>query len=445
VKLLSNSETLDKYLAGKRKQPTLRFSGRRARLAKRNPNTTGTDAHSGSESVPRSAPHSHLCNGQLVGFSVRQFGKSSAYTACFNSPDGRRLKRETHQTRLPAAIDAARAMIEEEYNPKPQAVAPEKATWDVAIDRLTKRLGTSGNRTTTMGYYLKCIRLVRGYSTGPDDITPSKAAAWRDEIMSKPGRRKKRPSAHYVAGIIKGASALWQKWLIDDLKLVTANPWEDVQPPKADKLPVKYATDEMIEQFYAWIAERFGDWPFPKLFLSTKAYTGCRLMDLCSLASPQLRDGRLVFPADLTKGRKERAVPLDDELFDALDGFKGPTWLWEGYIPGLKAALQEKGLPSHRTLDAFAPQRLYFWIESLFADYRKAFPDRTVLTTHMFRKRAFTLAWQKGVDARRASIAYGCNVDTLMRHYVSMDEQQVTDDVFELMTGKKKAKKKSEG
>jgi hypothetical protein len=54
----------------------------------------------------------------------------------------------------------------------------------------------------------------------------------------------------------------------------------------------------------------------------------------------------------------------------------------------------------------------------------------------MFRKRAFTLAWEKGIDVRHASIAYGCNVDTLMRHYVKLDEQEVTDDVFARMHGK---------
>jgi hypothetical protein len=51
----------------------------------------------------------------------------------------------------------------------------------------------------------------------------------------------------------------------------------------------------------------------------------------------------------------------------------------------------------------------------------------------MFRKRAFTMAWKAGIDMRRASIAYGCNVDTLMKHYVAMDEQAVTDGVFERM------------
>ena len=51
----------------------------------------------------------------------------------------------------------------------------------------------------------------------------------------------------------------------------------------------------------------------------------------------------------------------------------------------------------------------------------------------MLLKRAFTLAWKAGIDMRQASIAYGCNVDTLMKHYVAMDKQAVTDEVFARM------------
>ena len=174
-------------------------------------------------------------------------------------------------------------------------------TWDQAVERLKGRLATSDNRKSTLGYYLELIRLVRkAYDLtpghGPADITPGMAASFRDTTMSTPGRRKKFPSAHYVAGLIGGLSALWQKWFIDDLRIVAGNPWQDVEPPKADKLTVIFATDEMIEHFYNWLVDRFGDWPFPKLFLSTKAFTGCRLMDLCALKSAQLRDGRLIFP-----------------------------------------------------------------------------------------------------------------------------------------------------
>lgn len=384
--------------------------------------------------MARAYPHSHLCNGQLVGFNIKKRGNAPTYFAYFRSPDGRRLERDTNQTGMIRAVEAARAIIEQEYAPAPVAI--DKVSWDDAVVRLKGRLATAGTRESTLGYYLKLIRLVRkmyGPTFGPVDISPGMASAWRDRMMSTPGRRKKLPSAHYVTSLLIGLSALWEKWFMEDLKILSGNPWQDVTPPKTDKLAVKYATDEQVEDFYVWLAERFGDWPFPKLFLSTKAYTGCRLMDLCSLKSVQLVGERLVFPADLTKGRKERAVPLPKDLFASLDAFKGDTWLWENYIPGLKAALRAKGWPTHQLKEEFAPTRLYSWVETQFSDYRKAHPDMPRFTTHMFRKRAFTMAWNRGIDPRRAAIAYGCNVDTLMKHYVGLDEQQVTDDVFSEM------------
>jgi integrase len=391
--------------------------------------------------MPKLYPHTHFTNGQMVGFSVKLFGNDPTYRAYFRSVDGRQVRRDTNQVRMAGAIEAARILIEREYGPR--EVEVRKVTWDEALERLKKRMATSGNRASTHGYYLKLIRSVRlvfGAVDGPADISPGMAAAYRDKLMSEPNvkatKKSKPRSARYVRSMLVGLSALWQKWFMDDLKIVAGNPWQDVEAPKADKLQVKYATDELIEGFYGWIAERFGEWPFPKLFLSAKAYTGCRLMDLCAIKSVQLKGGRLVFPADLTKGRKDRAVPLPEDLFAAMDAFKGKTYLWENYLPGLKVALKAKGFPTHRMIDEFSPQRLYFWVETLFSDYRKAHPE-AALTSHMFRKRAFTMAWNAGVDVRHASIAYGCNVDTLMRHYVALDEQKVTDNVFERMHGKR--------
>ncbi len=261
--------------------------------------------------MPRIYPHSHLCYGQLVGFSVKHLGKNPTYIACFRAADGRRLKRDTNQTRIGQAVEAAKIIIDKEYGPEQSTQI--SVNWEEAILRLTARLATSGNRSSTAGYYLKLVNHVRSKfksTVGPTGITPAMAASWRDQMMTTPNRRKKLPSAHYVIGLLGGLSALWQKWFIDDLGIATHNPWKNIEPPKADKLPVKFATDEMIEHFYAWIAQRYGDWQFPNLFLATKAYTGCRLMDLCSLNAKQLQAARLVFPADLTKGRKERKGPI---------------------------------------------------------------------------------------------------------------------------------------
>jgi integrase len=156
-----------------------------------------------------------------------------------------------------------------------------------------------------------------------------------------------------------------------------------------------------------------------------------------------------VFPADLTKGRRERAVPLTPDLYASLDAAKGATWLWESYPAGLKTALAAKGFPTHQLNPAFSPRRLYFWVEALFSDFQAAHPDGPRLTSHMFRKRAFTRAWNAGIDPRRAAIAIGCNVDTMMQHYVGLDEQEVTDDVFSRLNpppaALKKGKKKPKG
>jgi len=68
---------------------------------------------------------------------------------------------------------------------------------------------------------------------------------------------------------------------------------------------------------------------------------------------------------------------------------------------------------------------------------------RRARTSHQLRKRAFTAAWQNSLDPRKAAIAYGCNVDTLMKHYVSLDEQEVTDEVTKQLAGALASKQKS--
>src|SRR5262249_3223726 len=193
--------------------------------------------------MPRLYPNSHTFEGkdgrqQLVGFNVKLFGSYPTYCVFFRTPDGRRVRRDTNQTRMAQAVEAARLIIEKEDAPR--ILDPEKVTWDQAVERLKARPATSGHRATTLRYYLKLlppVRKVFGATDGPVDISPGMAATWRDVMMSRPGRRKKLPSAHYVAGLIRGLSALWQKWFMDDLKILQGNPWQDVEPPKTDKLP----------------------------------------------------------------------------------------------------------------------------------------------------------------------------------------------------------------
>ncbi|MFO0799450.1 MAG: DUF3732 domain-containing protein [Gemmataceae bacterium] len=142
--------------------------------------------------------------------------------------------------------------------------------------------------------------------------------------------------------------------------------------------------------------------------------------------------------ADL--GDEDRlAVPLGNDMFTRLEAVKGARYLWEGFPAGLRAALKAKGWPTHRLKSDFSPERLRAWVMTLFDDFNAAEaeraraedrPERPRLTSHMLRKLAFTTAWRAGIDPRKAAVAIGCNVDTMLKHYVVMDEQATTDEVF---------------
>lgn len=78
---------------------------------------------------------------------------------------------------------------------------------------------------------------------------------------------------------------------------------------------------------------------------------------------------------------------------------------------------------------------------TLFIDYGKAHPAKPAINSHQLRKRAFTAAREHGIDPRKAAIAIGCNADTVMKHYVQMDGQKVTDDVMNQLAERLAAKK----
>jgi hypothetical protein len=112
-------------------------------------------------------------------------------------------------------------------------------------------------------------------------------------------------------------------------------------------------------------------------------------------------------------------VQLPASLAGKLEAIKGKRYLWESYPCGLREAVAKTGHPTHRIKPDFDPKRFYHWVETLFLDYREAHPDRPAIHSHQLRKRAFTKAYQAGVSEREASIAFGCNPDTMHKHYVA--------------------------
>src|SRR5947209_3554266 len=130
-------------------------------------------------------PHSHNIGDTTVGFSLKKY-TSDTWEACFRDPNtGRRVRLNTFEKRVSDAIERARQLIEKTLAPKTISM---NASWDDTTERLKKRFASSGNRQSTIDYYLKLIRLVTTICPdGPAALTEEMAIEWRDRITTTPG------------------------------------------------------------------------------------------------------------------------------------------------------------------------------------------------------------------------------------------------------------------
>jgi hypothetical protein len=113
-------------------------------------------------------------------------------------------------------------------------------------------------------------------------------------------------------------------WFRHTLKIVEANPFADVEPPRYDKPVPRYIEGKEQEALFKWIMGKWG-WRLPILFLETKAAIGCRIGELSAALTCNLQNGRLYFTADTTKGRESRACLLPAALYQELQATAGPA------------------------------------------------------------------------------------------------------------------------
>jgi integrase len=329
-------------------------------------------------------------------------------------------------------------------------------SWDEVIARLRPKMGENNIRPSTIDDYLDTIQALRHICTsskGPSDITAQKADEFKSDYHNqqyfrqketepkvwkgrgrKPKPRPKRVGyshkANTVASRIRKLHAIWSKWLIGGLKCAATNPWSEVTTPKLDKVSPRVLSPEEIQDFFNWLAQRWHGWQLPILFFVVKGYIGNRIMELCSLATGQLQEGRIVFPADEVKGRKEAKAIIPEKFFEQLKAIAGPAFLWERYPEQLREHLRATGKPCHMVLPVFSPERLKSWLQDEIDDYCKAHPHLKRFSAHAFRKTAMTKAWRLGIPVQQAAIAFRCNARTMLAHYVLLDETETRDHVL---------------
>jgi integrase len=379
-----------------------------------------------------------LKTGQRVRYSFVVRAGSDVYFVRFRSMDGRRVERATKATTMVDAIDEAHRLILEEY----QQVAPgsERVPWEVAKEKLAEAMKTDSKRPKTIKGYLETLdKLIAMFplAKGPADISAGSAGDFKAKYASGQFTRKRQqPKGEEAKAYNRTTKSLDSRirtlkavfaWF-KRLRLVDANPFEGVAPPELDRNEVKYVQQGDISAFFAWLAERFPGWQMPRLFFTVKAMTACRLEDICSLASGQLQEGRLVFTADTSKNRFERYAVLPPDVYAKLDAYKGETWLWERYPAELIAVNQAKGYPTHRQNPEFSPKRLYLWVVQIMSDYQRQ--TGKDFSSHDFRRAAFTRAAEKDIDPKLAAVAFDVTTETMLRYYTATEKKKISDEVL---------------
>jgi site-specific recombinase XerD len=405
-----------------------------------------------SEHKPR--PTCILADGRRVKYALKARSGEPHYFVVFRGPANERLERSTKETNKKRAEDAAVEVIRKVYDP--QALF-SSVSWDEAQAALARKMAENNNRQSTIDDYLDTITQLRATlptSRGPADIPPQLAKDFKARYQSQGYVRRKQaapkiwqgrgrkpkprpePTLHHrtpytVSGRLRKLRVIWSRWFISELGYVTLNPWQAVAPPKLDKQPVRLLTPQEINELFGWLLSRHHGWRLPILFFTVKSFVGNRITELCSLTSDQLQDGRVVFPADATKGRKERKSILPPDVYAELAALAGPTYVWEAYSRQLLETLIAAGRPHHKVLPDFDPERLKGWLQDEIDDYCRSHPTVKRFSAHAFRKRAMTKAWQLGIRPEEAALAFGCNPKTMMAHYVAMDEQATSDAVLQ--------------
>ena len=396
----------------------------------------------------RKAEHGYTLkdgSGRRIGYTMYQRTADPFVFVRFKAPDGRYLERSTGKGKAKDGEKVAEEIIEREY----AAPIPTVASWDEVRESLLEEFRGQNIAPKTQRNYFAAFDMIRasyGATNGPEDVSVSMAKSWATTYANtlsfkskKPGAVGRRRSAQTVVTRLSDLSSLWAKWLVEVLDVASINPSARVEGPKLEKKAAVVPDDADVQHFFKWLDGWLDGWELPKLFFVLKEATAARLMDLCMVETAHLdvKPGCIFFPARNTKGRKDRTVPLDPALYQRLKDAAGITYLWQNHPKQLKPILKAKARTFHRLQDRFSPERLYRWVEGLFEDYHAAHPDKGDVKSHGFRKRRFTEAWEANINPHKAAIALGCNVQTMMKHYVALDEQATTDEVFAVLHQRK--------
>ena len=367
-----------------------------------------------------------LSDGQRVKFSLQKRERDPVYRACFSGPDGKRKERTTKEKNRKRAFDAATAIIRDEFAPK---IVGYRPTWEEAIEKMKRHMEAANLRPTTIRRYEDALTPFRNWADveSPADVTPETAEQY------KIFRIDSGKSVATVESDLNNLRVIYRKWWIKTIRLLTSNPFDSVEPPKKEKWKPRVLSDDEQKAFLDWLVQRWDNWRLPILFLEVKARIGARITELASATPDSLRDGRIYFTAETTKGRKQRGCKLPEALYDELKGVAVEKFIFGNFSKELKAIHLRRNWPQSANLvRPFTPARLVRWLQK----QPKLFQEETgcqPFKLHNFRGTAMSRARRAGASYDDASIAFGCQPETMRKHYVAEEEEAIADAVMDLI------------
>lgn len=373
-----------------------------------------------------------LDDGRRVRFALKRRERDPYYLVSFRGLDGVRKELSTRELNKNRATDAAIVLVKEAFSP--EVLPPKNPSWDQALEEMVRQMRANNLRQTSIDQYILVVQRLRDCfpdTHGPAKITAAMASRFKAE------RSEDGVSVRTLQRNLRNLNIVYNKWWTNECKILDDNPFAHVSLPKAERSMPRVLAHGEVESFFAWMLKRWRGWRLPILFLETKRLVGCRITELASAPTSDLRDGRLHFPADVTKGRKERAVKLPPAIYDELQASAGKKYVFEAFPAQLRLAFLARSWDRWAGMVSpdFEPSRFKKWLEREKRQYLKKNPSVKKFKLHNLRGTAMSKAKEAGIHFEDAAIAFGCNPDTMRKHHLELDEVAVTDRVMEAIQG----------
>lgn len=344
-----------------------------------------------------------------------------------------------------------KAKFDELNHPKPATVTepepppadpPKLPTWSECSEVLRRTLKAHNARPSYVSDCILELDLLRRMFPeveSPGLITAELAEEWKRRRMEA----TPAPSPWTVKGDLSTLRTVFGKWLTRKCKLLSANPFAEVEPPLCDIPDVRIVSADEIAALFKWFNARWNNWRLPVVYLQTAAISGWRAIEIASLRTEDLlADGFVRVASAMSKTRRMKYAKLPKELHDELKACSAKDWAFGKFSDDLRRLLiLWKKRPHHAArVGDFGPARLLGWLQDelqRFHDDRQSEENRAAaeaerkpetlptFTLHDFRRTAITALQMSGASEKEAGIQVGCTPEVMRKHYEKLDAMAI--------------------